>query len=168
MFFSFKSLNSDLNNNLSNQFSPKPGILRSNRRPPSLFPSRPFSPSDPRLKYVIPEENFDPLIHFGLVCGAKSCPPIRVFSGEGVDRGLRWAAEGFCQEEISINAEKKKVKMSMLFKWYASDFGQNDAEIINFVRQFLPKDSPLRPNFKVLNLFTFSQSFPLFLSLSLE
>ena len=39
---------------------------------------RPFAKSDPRLKVALHEP--EPLIHFALVCGAKSCPPIKTFS----------------------------------------------------------------------------------------
>ena len=38
--------------------------------------SGPFDESDPRRRLaVVP---MDPRIHFALVCGAKSCPPIKV------------------------------------------------------------------------------------------
>ena len=39
----------------------------------------------------------DKRIHFALNCGAKSCPPIRVFTGEGLEDGLKIAAQSFCQ-----------------------------------------------------------------------
>lgn len=43
---------------------------------------RPFGASDPRLKVAL--EKHEPLIHFALVCGAKSCPPIKTYSADGV------------------------------------------------------------------------------------
>ena len=42
--------------------------------------TKPFGPSDPRLKVALTEP--EPLIHFALVCGAKSCPPIKTYSAE--------------------------------------------------------------------------------------
>ena len=39
----------------------------------------------------------DPRIHFALVCGAKSCPPVRVFTPENLDAGLDAAAAAFCE-----------------------------------------------------------------------
>lgn len=41
---------------------------------------KPFGSSDPRLKVAL--ETPEPLIHFALVCGAKSCPPIKTYSAE--------------------------------------------------------------------------------------
>ena len=42
--------------------------------------SRPFGKSDPRLAIAL--EECEPLVHFALVCGAKSCPPIKTYSAE--------------------------------------------------------------------------------------
>lgn len=43
---------------------------------------RPFGSDDPRLKVAL--ETAEPLIHFALVCGAKSCPPIKTYSASGI------------------------------------------------------------------------------------
>ena len=42
--------------------------------------TRPFGKGDPRL--LIALEQCESLIHFALVCGAKSCPPIKTYSAE--------------------------------------------------------------------------------------
>ena len=39
-----------------------------------------FDHDDPRLKVAL--KVLDPRIHFALNCGAKSCPPIRVYTEE--------------------------------------------------------------------------------------
>jgi Protein of unknown function, DUF547 len=39
----------------------------------------------------------DKRIHFALVCGAKSCPPIRVYTPDELDEGLDAAAAAFCE-----------------------------------------------------------------------
>ena len=43
---------------------------------------RPFGTGDQRLRVALKEH--EPLIHFALVCGAKSCPPIKTYSAEGI------------------------------------------------------------------------------------
>ena len=58
---------------------------------------------DPRLAYM--PDSRDPRIHFALNCGAESCPPIRVYSGEDPDAfesELDLAAQVFCESEISL------------------------------------------------------------------
>ena len=47
----------------------------------------------------------DKRIHFALNCGAKSCPPIRVFAPENVDTSLQKAAEAFCEGESGALGE---------------------------------------------------------------
>ena len=53
------------------------GILRSNRKAIGAV-TKPFSKSDPRLRVALPAP--EPKIHFALVCGAKSCPPIKTYT----------------------------------------------------------------------------------------
>ena len=39
----------------------------------------------------------DPRIHFALVCGAKSCPPIKLYTPALLEEGLAAAAAAFCE-----------------------------------------------------------------------
>jgi len=39
----------------------------------------------------------DPRIHFALVCGAKSCPPIKVYTPTSLQEGLDTATMAFCE-----------------------------------------------------------------------
>ena len=55
------------------------GVLRSNRKPIGSF-RKPFSKSDPRLSIAL--ESPESRVHFALVCGAKSCPPIKTYSSK--------------------------------------------------------------------------------------
>ena len=55
------------------------GVLRANRKAVATF-FRPFSNGDPRLAIALPEP--EPMIHFALVCGAKSCPPIKTYTSD--------------------------------------------------------------------------------------
>ena len=41
-----------------------------------------FAAGDPRLALAVP---LDARVHFALVCGAKSCPPIRVFQTKNLE-----------------------------------------------------------------------------------
>ena len=114
------------------------GVLRGNRRgPAALF--KPFGKGDPRLEVALDEA--EPLVHFALVCGAKSCPPIKCYTQKDVRAELAVAAEAFllADENLMVNVEKKRVTLSMILKWYQVDFGGNDRNVINFVINLLPK-----------------------------
>ncbi|CAG9466401.1 unnamed protein product [Pedinophyceae sp. YPF-701] len=82
----------------------------------------------------------DPRIHFALVCGAKSCPPIKVFSEENLDAGLQAAGEAFCEGEVELYPDRGVVRLSKIFKWYAKDFAPNQTDRLRYIAGFLPPD----------------------------
>jgi glutaredoxin len=108
-YYSFWSLN-ELEN----------GFLRGNRKGVTDFFSRPLSSSDPRVELVV--KNVDYRIHFGLNCGAKSCPPVKVFSAENLDQELDVAARAFLQEQTIYDEETNTLITSQILKWYKEDF----------------------------------------------
>jgi len=106
------------------------GVLRANRKGVGQL-CRPFGKSDPRLEVAL--ENHEPFIHFALVCGAKSCPAIKTYTSHFVMRELKIAAAGFLDAEENVFIDGNNVKLSMIFKWYAPDFGKDEAELLQFI-----------------------------------
>ena len=106
------------------------GILRCNE------PKRKqFNDNDKRIQFIL-DPPIDPRIHASLVCGAKSCPPIRVFDVNNLNKGLDLAIKTFCDNEIEIKSDNsnsfgKKVFMNKILYWYRYDFG------INYSKQIL-------------------------------
>lgn len=112
------------------------GILRCNRPHPSGDVM--FSKEDPKLENAM--TSLDPRIHFALVCGAKSCPAIQVYSAAKLERGLDLAANSFCEQEVKIFKETKTVTLSKIFQWYSSDFGDSKRNQLKWISQYLPDD----------------------------
>jgi hypothetical protein len=105
------------------------GLLRGNRRHPYRV-LRPFRERDPRLEFAIVP--LDPRIHFALVCGARSCPPIGFYEAEQIDFQLGLAAMSFINSpQVKILPEEKTVFISMIFKWYKIDFGGSDRALLD-------------------------------------
>ena len=102
---------------------------------------RPLAAGDPRLAYALPGP-VDPRLHFALVCGAKSCPPIRVFDGRNLDRGLRVAAFVFLDGEVDVDAPGRAVTLSMILKWYGHDFGDGQTAVLRRVAELMNPDDP--------------------------
>lgn len=114
------------------------GLLRGNRPHCSAPPGEDawFEAGDLRAELAL---ELDPRVHFALVCGARSCPPIRVFSPANVDFALTAAARGFCNREVEVDEARRAVTLSKLFDWYGDDFGADDAERLERVADWLPE-----------------------------
>ena len=88
----------------------------------------------------------DARIHFALVCGAKSCPPIQpyAFRPEKLDAQLEQVTKQSIQNTsfTKINAKTNKVSVSMLFNWYKDDFVKAKGSIINFLNSYLKTPLP--------------------------
>jgi len=111
------------------------GLLRGNRRHPYGV-LRPFRERDPRLKFAIVP--LDLRIHFALVCGARSCPPIGFYEGEQIDFQLGLAAMSFINSpQVKILSEEKTISISSIFKWYKIDFGGSDRALIDILLSYL-------------------------------
>ena len=113
------------------------GILRANARPPyRLFPL--LGKNDTRRGLSLAK--VDPRIHFALVCGSRSCAPIRFYDPALIDEQLDRAAKNFVNSsEVIIMPEKNKVFLSQIFRWYKRDFGGKQ-NIFNFLLKYHDKN----------------------------
>jgi hypothetical protein len=106
------------------------GILRGNKKK-HVLSSRPFSGGDPRKEFML--EKTDPRIHFTLVCGSSSCPPIDVYEEGEIDAQLDLVTSGFVNsDEVIVEQETKRLRLSRIFKWYKNDFGGTEG-VIDFI-----------------------------------
>lgn len=112
------------------------GILRGNR-PHPLLRVRQFPPGDPRLRWTLP---LDPRIHFALVCASRSCPPVVIYTTDGLDAQLDAAAAAFITSGgVEVNGRQGVLYLSPIFKWYAADFGGKRG-VLAFVSRYLRRD----------------------------
>lgn len=113
------------------------GILRANNGHPAAGKPQ-FEESDPRLKVALTK--LDPRIHFALNCGARSCPPIRIYTEERIDNQLEMATKSFVSQEVTVVGKEKKkfeIYMSKLFLWYGTDFGSDHRQMLEWVAEHL-------------------------------
>lgn len=86
----------------------------------------------------------EPLIHFGLVCAARSCPPLipSAYTGSNVRTKLAENARAYLADTRQNRFEESSgtLWVSKIFEWYRVDFGDSDAGIIAFVRAHGPED----------------------------
>ena len=113
------------------------GILRSNARPPYRVFSV-FSRKDPRSQFALNAS--DPRIHFALVCGSRSCAPIRFYEADAIDKQLDIATKNFINSsEVIILPENNKILLSQIFNWYAKDLGKRK-DIFKFLLRYMNPD----------------------------
>ncbi len=62
-------------------------------------------------------------IHFAINCGAKSCPPVRIYSAKSVNDQLQNAAEVYLKDHTKYSKENNTVETSTLMNWFRGDFG---------------------------------------------
>ncbi len=129
----FRSIAYDIGGILYTPDDIEHGILRGNVRP-YLRPFKQFGLEDPRREWIV--NPVDPRIHFGLVCGSRSCAPIDYYDADTIDRQLDEAAKSFINSsEVVLLPEERKILLSEIFKWYEDDFGGR-VGVLDFIHDF--------------------------------
>lgn len=113
------------------------GLLRGNARPP-YAPRRVLRSGDPRLAAA--PSVADPRIHFALNCGARSCPPPRVYEAGRVEEQLELATRGYLEAGSDFARDRRVVILPGLIRLYRSDFGSK-AEQLEFAAAHLPEQA---------------------------
>nr|WP_294897707.1 DUF547 domain-containing protein [uncultured Pedobacter sp.] len=62
-------------------------------------------------------------IHFAINCGAKSCPPVRLYKAETVNKQLENVAKVYLTKHTKFDKSKNLVTTSTLTSWFRGDFG---------------------------------------------
>ncbi|KAL3504678.1 hypothetical protein ACH5RR_034519 [Cinchona calisaya] len=110
------------------------GILRANQRPPYNL-TKPFGIKDKRMKMVLPY--LEPLVHFALVNGTRSGPALHCYSPGDIDKELTEAAHNFLRSGLIVDLDAKIAFVSKIFRWYSSDFGKNEVEVLKHAANYL-------------------------------
>ncbi|MFD2733529.1 DUF547 domain-containing protein [Pedobacter alpinus] len=68
-------------------------------------------------------KNRDYRIHFAINCGAKSCPPVRIYEAKTVNNQLQNATKVYLTQYTKYDNAKDVVTTSTLTSWFRGDFG---------------------------------------------
>eukprot|EP00117_Sycon_ciliatum_P002575 scpid31139/ scgid7741/ len=106
------------------------GVLRANRKGVVALKKQ-FSDSDARLPLSL--ATHEPRIHFALVCGARSCPPLRAFTIDDIEAELDAAARDFlASENVVYSEERNELRLSKIMSWFGGDFGNTVQERLQY------------------------------------
>jgi hypothetical protein len=80
----------------------------------------------------------DPRIHFAVVCASTSCPKLQryTYKGAQLNEQLDRVTREFLMDEqrgLRIDRERKRIYVSSLYKWYASDFDGKTGDLSFYV-----------------------------------
>ena len=93
---------------------------------------------------VIRAEFVDARVHFALVCASVGCPALenRAFFANTLEERLEAATFNFVAdaEKVRIERGERRVYLSKIFKWYASDFTEGYAGVADFLVDYLPPE----------------------------
>ncbi len=80
----------------------------------------------------------DPRLHFVLVCGAKSCPPIinEAYFPSTLEAQLEEQTKAALNNPDFIKTEGDKIMLSEIFKWYESDFKLKAKNTTAYINQY--------------------------------
>jgi len=100
-------------------------------------------------KQELLDEYQDPRLHFVLVCGALGCPPITNFAyaPNQLEKQLNAQTKLALNDPNFIRVQSNRVNLSQIFKWYTTDFGNNNKAVVNFINQY--RDNAIDPNIKL-------------------
>lgn len=83
----------------------------------------------------------EPRLHMALVCAAKGCPPLRseAYTGKRLNEQLDSQSRKFLTSSAGfvIDREKEIVSISLIFKWYGTDFKSVSAFVGKYSGQSL-------------------------------
>lgn len=97
-------------------------------------------------KDLLYKEFDDPRLHFALICGAKSCPPIlnQAFKASDLNLKLDIQAKLAINDPIlvDIDWQEKTVLLSEIFSWYSDDFTNDTLTLRQYLNKYLIEPIP--------------------------
>jgi hypothetical protein len=119
------------------------------KKPAYPVDGKPLSLDDLEKKLIRPRFA-DPRVHFALNCASGGCPrlPREAFVPERVHAQLDREARAFIGEKRNVDYDgaSKRVKLSMIFKWYRDDFAKDDAGLLAYLNKHRPAAPPIPPD----------------------
>ncbi len=80
------------------------------------------------------------LIHFGVVCAARGCPPLlnTAYTADRVVEMLKSNLRSYLAGSAGMRVDRaaKTVHLSKIFEWYRVDFGDSDSKVIDFIAAY--------------------------------
>jgi hypothetical protein len=98
------------------------------------------------VEHGLIRQNFrDARVHFALVCAARGCPPLRgeAFVAVRLDDQLGEQGRIFLgqTDKNSVDAAKRVLHLSAIFKWFSGDFEAESGSVVKFITPFFSAEA---------------------------
>ena len=87
----------------------------------------------------------EPRIHFAIVCASIGCPDLypEAFEKDNIEQLLNRVSQHFFAEprnfQLKASGKISKIYLNRIFKWFKSDFGKDDKQIVEFILPYVQK-----------------------------
>ncbi|HKX09751.1 MAG TPA: DUF547 domain-containing protein [Stellaceae bacterium] len=80
----------------------------------------------------------DPRLHYALNCASLGCPKLQpvAFTAETAERLLEEGARAYVNSPRGARIDGGHLVVSSIYRWYRSDFGTNDASVMDHLRRY--------------------------------
>lgn len=80
----------------------------------------------------------DPRIHYAVNCASLGCPNLRkkAFTAANTEATLDLAAKDYINHPRGVRFDEGKLFLSSIYSWFQSDFGIDDAAVIQHIRKY--------------------------------
>ena len=80
----------------------------------------------------------DPRIHYAVNCASIGCPDLarRAYTAENANQLMDKNAAAFINHPRGVKVSGNRLYVSSIYDWFSSDFGNNDQQIIDHMKQF--------------------------------
>ncbi len=91
----------------------------------------------------------DPRIHFAINCASYSCPKLlnKAFTASNLEANLKKLTVAYINDQKHNIIAPKKVKLSQIFEWYATDFTSSKSTLIDYLNKY--STIPINTNAKI-------------------
>ena len=85
----------------------------------------------------------DARVHFAVNCASIGCPNLQSvpFTAANLDALMDDAAREYLAHPRGLSIDGNTLRMSTIFKWFADDFGDSQAELLAWLAPFAPEES---------------------------
>lgn len=80
----------------------------------------------------------DARLHYAVNCASIGCPNLAdtAYTAENTESLLESGANAYVNHSRGVEVQNGKLYVSSIYEWFAEDFGSNDAEIIEHLKQY--------------------------------